>query len=107
MVGVNFTKLNGIQFKCRTASNTTGLISDGYSKLGVLGIFLIALIFIIIMHFIEFISENKNHIMIKAILIYPILFLINGSLITSFLTGGLIISMILIASYPTNLEDIK
>ncbi len=85
----------------------TGLISDGYSKLGVLGVFLIALTFIIIMHFIEFISKNKNHIMVKAILIYPILFLINGSLITSFLTGGLMISIILIASYATDLEDIK
>ena len=83
----------------------TGLISDGYSKLGVVGVFLIALIFIIIMHFIEFISKNKNQIMIKAILIYPILFLINGSLITSFLTGGFMISMVLIASYSTNLED--
>jgi len=85
----------------------TGLVADGYSKLGVIGIFIIAVLFLCTLHFIDILSKNKDQIIIKSMLVYPLLFLINGSLITSFLTGGLLMSTILIATYPTKFGDIK
>ncbi|MDC3287645.1 hypothetical protein OAV00_01770 [Candidatus Marinimicrobia bacterium] len=85
----------------------TGLVADGYSKLGVIGIFIIAVALISALHFIDMLSKDKNQIMIKSMLVYPLLFLINGSLITSFFTGGLFMSTILIATYPTKFGEIN
>jgi len=85
----------------------TGLVADGYSKLGVIGIFIIAVLFLCTLHFIDILSKNKDQIIIKSMLVYPLLFLVNGSLITSFLTGGLLMSTILIATYPTKFGEIK
>lgn len=82
------------------ANANTGIISDGYAKMGIFGVFISAIILLIILKLISIISKQKNLILIKVIVTKPIFVLINGSIFTSILTNGLLISLFLITLIP-------
>lgn len=82
------------------ANANTGIISDGYAKMGIFGVFITALILLIILKIINIMSKQKNLLLIKVIVTKPIFVLINGSIFTSILTNGLLVSLLLITLIP-------
>ena len=68
--------------------------------MGIFGVFISAIILLIILKLISIISKQKNLILIKVIVTKPIFVLINGSIFTSILTNGLLISLFLITLIP-------
>ena len=87
------------------ANANTGIISDGYAKMGLLGVFISAIVLLIILRIIEFLSNRKNLLLVKVIMTLPIFVLINGSIFTSILTNGLLLSLVLISLIPFNKVD--
>jgi len=87
------------------ANANTGIISDGYAKMGLLGVFISAIVLLIILRIIEFLSNKKNLLLVKVIMTLPIFVLINGSIFTSVLTNGLLLSLIFISLIPLDKVD--
>ena len=83
-------------------SANTGIISDGYAKMGIVGIFVVCILFLISLRIIDSLSINKNFLFTKLIITYPIFSLINSSFFTSILTNGLLFSLAILMLIPEN-----
>ncbi len=78
----------------------TWYIADAYSNGGVYGLFIISILFAITLIVID--SVTKNYKITIAALFMPMFSLLNGSLLTTFFTSGLLIGIVVISLYSNS-----
>lgn len=85
--------LNGID---AVSNANTGILADSYAELGILGIFLIAIIAGMMFALIEKIAYDLPDYVILGMLAYPVVMLNDNPLLTNLLTNGWIIDIFMI-----------
>lgn len=88
-----------------SSNSNTGYIASAYSNAGFIGMIIMTLIFIFILLLIDSLIKGIDPKIGFAVLIYPMVILNDGDLLTSLLTGGLAI-LILILYYLLTDENI-
>lgn len=87
----------------------TGFLADAYSNGGIIAMIMMCSLFLIILLYVDSISRNsKKGYMYTALMVYQIIILNDASLLTTILTGGLsilLVIMYIIASEETNELD--
>lgn len=74
----------------------TGYLAYAYDNAGFLGMLLITFLFIALLILIDSLVRHENQYAIFAVLVYPMIILNDGDLITSMLTGGLFLLVIIL-----------
>lgn len=77
-----------------TSNDNTGFIAYAYDNLGLLGMLLITILFILILWIIDSLVVNYKKKEVFILLIYPMIILNDGDLLTLLLTGGFLIIMV-------------
>lgn len=81
-----------------TAANT-GYLGSGYSNMGFAGMIIYAVLFSLILIIIDSLGKKLNKSMVTGIILFSMLSLNDGDLLTTLLTGGLLILLILLYLY--------
>ncbi len=84
-----------------------GLIADGFSKLGITGVIIVCIVFILILKIVDIFSKNKNNLFIKLLMTFSFFAMINSSIFTVFFTSGLFLSIIFLILLPVNKKIIS
>ncbi len=84
-----------------------GLIADGYSKLGMSGIIIVCIVFVLILKIIDAFSNKKNNLFVKLLMTFSFFAMINSSIFTVFFTSGLFLSIIFLILLPPNKKIIS
>jgi hypothetical protein len=71
------------------SNNNTGYLAYGYSNLGVLGMVIAAIMFWVTFSLLELVLRRYEQTMVRGLLVYHILVLNDGDILTVWLTGGL------------------
>lgn len=71
------------------SNSNTGYIAYAYANLGFLGMIIMSLLFVITLKLFDSLSISRNNCLVFSALIYPMLILNDGDLLTLMLTGGL------------------
>lgn len=69
----------------------TGYIAYAYDNAGFIGMIIMSILFALVLKLIDSLAKDDNKITIFALLIYPMIILNDGDLLTLLLTGGLFI----------------
>ncbi len=86
----------------------TGFIASGYAHANILGIFVYIVIAIIIMNLINVLSQKHSKFFVMSILIMPVMSMYTSSdLLTSLLTHGLLIGILLLFIYENKKYTIR
>ncbi|MCI3922715.1 hypothetical protein MO973_21005 [Paenibacillus sp. TRM 82003] len=80
-------------------NDNTGYLAYAYDNAGFLGMIAISLIFIALLNLIDSLVKNENKTVIFSFLVYPMIMLNDGDLLTLLLTGGLFFFLILLFVY--------
>jgi hypothetical protein len=99
-------EISRIFFEIGSSANT-GLISDGYAKLGIMGVAIVLVVFLVVLKIVDSFSYGKNLFFVKLVMTYSVFTLINSSIFTAFLTSGLLFSLLLIFILPRNYYGYK
>lgn len=84
-----------------TGANT-GYMGDAYAQGGILMMFVMAILLALILRLIEKISFNMDYKLVIASVFYVLLTLNDGGLLTSLLTGGLAVFILIIYIYDSD-----
>mgnify|MGYP001331664511 CR=1 FL=1 len=103
----NIAKELGRSFFGDETNLNAGLIADGYSKFGIIGVFIVCIVFIMILKIIDIFSKNKNTLFIKLLMTYSVFTMINSSIFTVFFTSGLFLSLIFLILLPLDNKELK
>lgn len=79
-----------------TCNANTGYLAYAYDNAGFLGMLIISLIFVFLLIIIDSFSIKKDKGIIFSLLIYPMIILNDGDLLTLLLTGGLFLLIIIL-----------
>jgi hypothetical protein len=82
-----------------------GMMSDGYINFGFLGMVLWAIVYAVIFKIIDFLSYGKDQKVAICIISTLALSFISGSLLTNFLTKGLVLALFLLYLLPYNQKN--
>lgn len=74
----------------------TGFVFDAYANAGIFGILIIILVFVLLIKFIDSLSHNSNNLLYFTMMVYPVIILNDGSLLSVILTHGLFLIIIII-----------
>lgn len=77
-------------------NNNTGYFAYAYDNAGFAGMIIISVCFVCLLVLIDSLVKNENKLIILAFLIYPMLMLNDGDLLTLLLTGGLFILLLIL-----------
>lgn len=99
-----FYLIGEVYYNDVTSGANGGYLADAYTQIGFLGIILFAILFAILVKFVDNVSENMPLNVICACLASKIFILNDTSLLTSLLTGGMIFLVILVYSYDSQLK---
>lgn len=81
-------------------SANNGLVTDGYTNFGSIGVMAWAILFFLLLKLADSISENKNKMVIWPLLFVGFFTFVNGALFTTLLTHGLIPAFLIAYLYP-------
>lgn len=84
-------------FSSTISNSNTGYLAYAYDNMGVLGMVLITMLFIFIMIIIDSLSVNLNKNYVFSLIIYQMFMLNDGDLFTCLLSGGLLITFIILS----------
>ncbi|MGB9796066.1 hypothetical protein [Fervidobacterium gondwanense] len=79
-----------------TSNANVGYLAYAYDNAGFVGMILISLLFVILLLGIDLISEKKDKRLIFSLLVYPMIILNDGDLLTLLLTGGLFLLILML-----------
>ena len=100
---INAANLIGYLYYGNVDTNAnTGYLADAYANMGVLGMLLITILLIIIFMFIDSFSISINKETVIGLSLFSILSLNNGALLTSLLTGGLLLLLVILYLYSSD-----
>ncbi len=77
------------------SNNNAGYLAYAYDNAGLLGMIIMSVVFILFLLLIDSFSNENNVGIYFSLLVYPMIVLNDGDLLTSFLTGGLFLLIIL------------
>jgi hypothetical protein len=92
--------ISNTYFNDPDGSPNNGLYGDGYMNFGFLGFIFWGFLLTIILKLIDSFSKNKKRAITIAAIAMPILFLTNSPLLTSLLTHGLLLSLLILYLLP-------
>lgn len=84
-----------------TAANV-GYFADAYANAGYIGMFIFSIIFLAVLVFINSLSKNLDKKFVIGISLFPIMSLNDTALLTTLLTGGLLILLIILFLYSNS-----
>lgn len=103
---VNVVNMIGdIYYNSPNMNVNTGYIADAYANMGVTGMVLIMLLFVLILVLIDSISKKIGEEFTVGIALFSILSLNDGALLTTLLTGGMLFLMGLLYLYSNSSEQ--
>lgn len=73
-----------------------GYIGYAYDNAGFIGMILISLLFVMLLQLIDSLTIDENKMVVLSLIIYPMIILNDGDLLTLLLTGGLFILVLLL-----------
>lgn len=73
----------------------TGIVGDGYMNFGYIGVFLWAILLATILKFADAVTESKNIKIVWPILLLTFYIMVDGAPLTTLLTHGLILALLL------------
>lgn len=88
----------------QTAANG-GYLADAYANMGYLGMFLIAILFVIILILIDSLSYKAGKELTVGLSVFLILSLNDGALLTTLLTGGMLFLLFLLYMYSSTRDS--
>jgi hypothetical protein len=77
------------------------MFADSYANLGLIGFFLIGFIFLLILKFLDSVSQFKNTYIILPLLSFSVINIANSSLITTLITHGFLFTLFVITIMPS------
>ena len=77
------------------------MFADSYANLGLTGFFIIGFIFLIILKFLDSVSQFKNTFIILPLLSFSVINIANSSLITTLITHGFLFTLFVITIMPS------
>lgn len=97
---MNSAKIIGeIYFGSPDTNANTGYIADAYANMGIFGMFIIALLFILILVLIDSLSIKVGRELTIGLSIFSILALNDVALLTTLLTGGMLFLLVILYLY--------
>lgn len=94
---MNFTNLIAdVYFNKPNMSANTGYLGTGYANLGFTGVIIYVVVISIILKIIDSIGKKLDNALVTGIVLFPMLILNESDLLTTLLTGGLMILLILL-----------
>lgn len=90
----------GVYYNQPNMASNTGYLSDAFANAGVFGVIIISIILGVILRLIE--SLNIDMRITLAVIIMPIFALVNGALLTTILTNGLLVSVVVLYLYKNH-----
>jgi oligosaccharide repeat unit polymerase len=87
------------------ANANNGIYADAFMNFGFVGIILWAFVLTIILKLIDSFSKNKKMVITVAAIAIPVISLSNSSLLTNFLTHGLLLSLIILYLLPADKQE--
>jgi hypothetical protein len=76
------------------------IFADSYANLGIAGFFVIGLILLLILKYLDSVARFKNTTIILPLLSFSVINIANSSLITSLITHGLLLTLFVITIIP-------
>ena len=86
------------------ANANTGIFSDAYANAGFIGMIVFAIIFAFILYFVDSVTDRLPLYVVVGAYSYMIIVLVDTSLLTSMLTGGMGIMIFLLVLFNCNIE---
>jgi hypothetical protein len=83
-----------------TIHANANMFADSYANLGLTGFFIIGFIFLLILKFLDSVSQFKNTFIILPLLSFSVINIANSSLITTLITHGLLFTLFVISIMP-------
>lgn len=84
-------------FSTATSNSNTGYLAYAYDNMGVLGMIIMTLFFVFIMILIDSLADKLNKKYCFALIVYQMITLNDGDLLSCLLTGGLFITFIILS----------
>lgn len=81
-------------------SANNGIISDGFSNFGIIGVAVWAFLFSFILKVMNWLTKNKNPLIFWTLILLGLRVFIGGSLLTGLLTHGVLLIMLIAFLYP-------
>ncbi|MFA7688878.1 MAG: hypothetical protein WCX96_02170 [Bacilli bacterium] len=85
----------------------TGYLADAYSNMGILGMLIMTLLFVLILIMINSLGNKISKELVIGLSLFSMLSLNDGALLTSLLTGGLLLLLLLLYLYSNNSNNLK
>ena len=96
--------ISDVYYNDPSSAANTGYLADGYVQMGIAGILIVALVFAIIVKFVDSVSNHVNCYIVCALLL-PAFFSLNDiALLTSLLTGGVFATIIIVYAFNSEVE---
>lgn len=86
-------------------NSNTGYLAYAYDNAGFLGMLLITLVFILLIYLISSYTENDDTLLAFSVIIYPIIVLNDGDLLSLLLTGGFVINIFIFMIFKIRLKE--
>lgn len=97
---IQFNNLIGkIYYSSTSMAANTGYLGSGYANMGFVGMIIYAVLFSLILIIIDSLGKNLDKSMVTGIILFSILSLNDGDLLTALLTGGLLLLLMLLYLY--------
>lgn len=97
-------KLGELYYQRQNMNVTTGYLADGFSNAGIIGVLLYTIIFVITIKVIDSISKTIGVPLTTGILIFIVISLTDTGLLTTLLTSGMLLAIVLIYSYNSFMD---
>lgn len=86
-------------------SANTGMLADSYMNFGICGLILLFCMFSASLILVDILSAGKNLKICLAIVVFPFLWSLNGSFLTSVMSGGLILAIFALLLLPSKIDN--
>lgn len=86
-------------------SANTGMLADSYMNFGIYGLILLSCMFSAALVLVDVLSAGKNPKICLAIVVFPFLWSLNGSFLTSIMSGGLILAIFALLLLPSKMDS--
>ena len=97
--------ISEVYFNKPEMASNTGIVGNAYMNFGLWGMFFFGLIFIVILKLIDSSSNNRDVRIGVAAISMPTINLINSGLLTTLLTHGLLLAVVLLYLFPSQKQD--
>jgi O-antigen polymerase len=76
------------------------IFADSYANLGPAGFFIVGLLLLMILKYLDAVSSNKNMFIVLPLLCFSVINIANSSLITTMITHGLLLTLVIMTILP-------